>query len=50
MHSSAAQDGKEIIVTVVGAGPCPGMLEKLVRNDDKKRPKDVLSGLVNTKK
>ncbi len=49
MHS-CAQDGEIVIVAVVGACHCPGMLEKLVGSDGTKRPEDVLPSLINTKK
>jgi pheromone shutdown protein TraB len=49
MHSYA-QDGEKIIVAVVGAGHCPGLLEKLVNGEDRRRPENVLPGLVKTKK
>ena len=49
-------DGEKVIVAVVGAGHCPGMLEKLVdatavdNHDDRRRPDRVLPELVKTKK
>ena len=47
---SYAHDGEKIIVAVVGAGHCPGLLEKLANGEDRRRPETVLPGLVNTKK
>lgn len=48
-------DGDKIIVAVVGAGHCPGMLKKLHttasdRNDEHQRPDRLLPELVKTKK
>ena len=47
---SYAYDGKKIIVAVVGAGHCPGLLKKLVNGEDRRSPEAVLPGLVDTKK
>lgn len=49
MHSNA-HVGEKVIVAVVGAGHCPGLLEKLMNGEDKRRPENVLPGLVRTKK
>ncbi|KAL7532067.1 hypothetical protein ACHAXR_005335, partial [Thalassiosira sp. AJA248-18] len=58
LMNSHGQDGEKVIVAVVGAGHCPGMLEKLLQTnticveDEAKplRPEKVLPGLVETKK
>ena len=49
MHSNA-HVGEKIIVAVVGAGHCPGLLKKLGNCENKIRPENVLPGLVHTKK
>jgi len=49
IHSSADNQKSKVIVAVVGAGHCSGMLEKLSQND-LKSPEKILSNIVETKK
>ena len=56
LTNSQDQGDEKIIVAVVGAGHCPGMLEKLKNKADETapspdtRPETVLPGLLETKK
>ena len=50
MRSSTGDQNPKIIVAVVGAGHCSGMLEKLSQIDDRKSPEKILSNIVETKK
>jgi len=51
IHSSSDDQNPKVIVAVVGAGHCSGMLEKLLSQiDDRKSPEKILSNIVETKK
>jgi len=64
LRRSSGQDGEKVIVAVVGAGHCPGMLQKLAQNgpissgDGKtpiqmqpdRSPENILPSILETKK
>ena len=50
IHSATDDQEPKVIVAVVGAGHCSGMLEKLNQIDDRKSPEKILSNIVETKK
>jgi pheromone shutdown protein TraB len=50
IHNSSDDQKPKVIVAIVGAGHCSGMLEKLIQIDDRKSPEKILSSIVETKK